>query len=138
MIISNVAKVIKDQPLSKTSPDDTVANACKVMCQHDVRAVVVLENDKLVGVLSERDVIRKCICSERHTAETRVSEIMTTSPKTVNADDSLAKALEIMGQGGFHHVPVLHDEKTVGLLSSDEIPEEYRMMLERFKEIRGS
>jgi CBS domain-containing protein len=62
---------------------------------------------------------------------------MTPDPKTIHADGNLAQALEIMGQGGFHHVPVLRDGRTVGLLSSDDVPEEYRMLLERFKEIRG-
>ena len=63
---------------------------------------------------------------------------MTGSPRTIEADGNLAQALEIMAQGGFHHVPVLDNGKTVGLLSADDIPEEYRMMLERFREMRGA
>jgi CBS domain-containing protein len=98
---------------------------------------LVLEDARLVGVLSERDVIRKCVCRNRHTAETSVSEIMTADPITIDADGTLARSLEIMGEGGFHHVPVLQHGKPVGLLSSDDVPEEYRMMLERFKKIRG-
>jgi CBS domain-containing protein len=137
VIISNVTQLIKDQPLAQIGPTHNVREACKVMCELDVGAVVVLDNEALVGVLSERDVIRKCTCLDRHTAETSVAEIMTENPKTVNYDDSLAVALEIMSTGGFHHVPVLQQGKTIGLISSDDIPEEYRMMLERFKEIRG-
>ena len=137
MIVSNVAKLIKDQPLAEIQLGQTVAEACSVMCELDVRAVVVLEGRQLVGVVSERDVVRKCICAGLSPADTPVASIMTREPLTIEADGDLAGALEIMGQGGFHHIPVMREGKTVGLISSDDIPEEYRMMLERFREIRG-
>jgi len=138
LVISNVAVLIEDQPLAEIRPEDNVRDACKVMCDLDVRAAVVLDNTVLVGVLSEQDVVRKCICADRHTAETKVSEIMTGDPATIGADGNLAEALEIMSQGGFHHLPVMRDGKAIGLLSNDDIPDEYRMLLERFKEIRGA
>ncbi len=137
MIVSNVAQVIEHQSLAAIQVGDTVQEACKVMCELDVGAVVVQDGDALLGVLSERDVIRKCVCLGKHTAETRVADIMTADPKTIDAAGNLAEALEIMGNGGFHHVPVMRDGEAIGLLSADDIPEEYRMMLERFKEIRG-
>lgn len=137
MIITSVAKLIEGQPLAKVQPNDNVRDACKVMCDLDVRAVLVLDKKELVGVLSERDVVKKCVCADRHTAETLVSDVMTRDPVTITADGPLAQALEIMAQGGFHHVPVLNDGHPIGLISSDDIPEEYRMMLERFKEMRG-
>ena len=137
MIVSNVAKLIGDQPLAEVQPDVTVRDACEVMCRLDVGAVVVHENDKLIGILSERDVIRKCVCQNRHTSDTRVVDIMTPDPKTLDADGELARALEIMSHGGFHHLPVVRDGTTIGMLSLDDIPEEYRMLLERFKKIRG-
>jgi CBS domain-containing protein len=137
MIISNVAKLLQDRVLPEIASDRSVADACRVMCALDVRAVVVLQQGALVGVISERDVVRKCVCAGRHTAETSVSEAMTADPKTVEADADLARVLEIMGEGGFHHVPVLRAGETIGLISSDDIPEEYRMLLERFREIRG-
>jgi CBS domain-containing protein len=107
------------------------------MCELDVRAVVVTQNKKLVGVLSERDVIQQCVCPGKHTAEMRVSEAMTKDPSTLTDSDSLASAIELMSKGHFHHLPILKQGEVVGLLSSDDIPEEYRMLLERFKEIRG-
>jgi CBS domain-containing protein len=137
VIISNVAKLVNGRALAQATPQQTVRDACRVMCELDVGAVVVLEDGKLVGVLSERDVIRKVNCAGRHSADTLVSEIMTPSPKTIAADGDLAGALEIMSAGGFHHVPVLDGDETIGLLSADDIPEEYRMLLERFREMRG-
>ena len=138
MIVSNVAKLIKDHPLAEIQIGAKVRDACAVMCRLDVGAVVVLDDQQLVGVLSERDVIRKVVCAGLRTAETPVADVMTGSPRTIGAEGNLAQALEIMSKGGFHHVPVVENGRTVGLLSSDDIPEEYRMMLERFKEMRGS
>ena len=136
-MISNVAALVEDRPLAEIRQEDSVRDACKTMCDLDVRAAVVLDNRRLVGVLSEQDVVRKCICADRHTAETKVSEIMTGDPATIGSDGNLAEALEIMSRGGFHHLPVMHDGKAIGLLSNDDIPDEYRMLLERFKEMRG-
>lgn len=137
MIISNVSKLLRDRALPEISADKTVADACRVMCAMDVRAVVVMKAGALVGVISERDVVRKCVCAGLHTAETPVTDAMTADPVTVEADAELARALEVMGEGGFHHIPVMRGTETVGLISSDDIPDEYRMLLERFREIRG-
>lgn len=137
MIVSSVAQVIENQALAAIQVNNNAQEACKVMCELDVGAVVVQDGEVLLGVLSERDVIRKCVCLGKHTGETRVADIMTVDPKTIDAGGNLAEALEIMSDGGFHHVPVMRDGKAIGLLSADDIPEEYRMMLERFKEIRG-
>ena len=137
VIISTVAKLIDGRTLAKTTPQQTVREACEVMCELDVGAVVVLDEERLVGVLSERDVIRKVVCKGRHSADTAVSDIMTASPQTIAANGQLAQALEIMGKGGFHHVPVVDGTTTIGMLSADDIPEEYRMLLERFKEMRA-
>lgn len=137
MIHSTIASILQNRALAAVEPEGTVRTACQLMCEHDVRAVAVVANDRLVGVLSERDVIQKCVCPGKHTDEMAVAEVMTPDPKTLNAQDSLAAALEIMSEGRFHHVPILHDGKVIGVLSSDDVPEEYRMLLERFKEIRG-
>ena len=138
MIISSAAKLIEGKKLPKITPISTVKNACKMMTEYNSRALVVLEKKHLVGVISERDVVRKCIAKGLDVKETKVGDIMTSGLQVVNAQDSLAKAIEIMQQGRFHHVPVLDGEDILGLISSDDIPDEYRMLLERFKEMKNS
>lgn len=98
---------------------------------------MVPEQETLVGVLSERDVIRKVVCAGRHSAETPLADIMTPAPRTMEASGDLAQALDIMSEGGFHHVPILDNDTAVGLPSADDIPGEYRMMPERFREMRS-
>lgn len=137
MIITSVAQLIGERPLAKVAAGASARDACDAMCRLDASAVVVVEDGRLVGVLSERDVVRKVVCAGKDPADTPASDIMTPSPRTIDADGDLAHALEIMSSGGFHHVPVTSNGEAVGLLSADDVPEEYRMLLERFREMRG-
>lgn len=137
MLHTTIASVLKGRSLAAIEPSASLRAACTLMCEHDVRAVAVIAGEELVGVLSERDVIQRCICPGRAVEEMQVHEAMTRDPKALNENDSLASALEIMAEGQFHHVPILRDGTVTGVLSSDEVPDEYRMLLERFKEIRG-
>lgn len=137
MIISCVEKLIDGKAPGRIQAGVSVREACKVMSELDQGALVVFDNEKLVGIVSERDVIRRCVCADRHTGETEVAAIMTRTPVTVEAGSSLANALEVMQSGGFHHVPVMKDGQVIGLLELDDIPEEYHMLLERFKELNG-
>lgn len=138
MIITRVADVIRGKSLAHVSPSDTVAEACRVLCELDVGACVVISEDQLVGVLSERDVMRKCLCQGHSVEQMKVEQAMTGEVKSLPADGSLAEAIEIMKSGGFHHVPIVADGLVIGMLSNDDIPEEYRLLLEQFKEFRGS
>ena len=83
MIIPSVAQIVGDRPLPITDPEQSVRDACRELDRYDVGAMVVMEGDSLIGILSERDVIRKCICAGRKTSDTRVCEIMTASPQTL-------------------------------------------------------
>lgn len=136
MVLESVARILGGRPLPQTGPDDTVRDACAALDAMNVGALAVLDGDRLVGILSERDVIRKCICQGRRTAETRVREIMTPDPKVIAIGESLAAALRLMIEGGFRHVPVLDGSRVAGLLSMRDIPTEYRLMLERYTEYR--
>ena len=134
MIIKSVRQIIEGRVVPQTPPGVTVREACHVLDRLNVGALAVLDGDKLVGVFSERDVIRKCICKQRLTAETLVEDIMTADPMTIDIDGSLSDALSIMTEGGFRHMPVLESGKAVGLLSMRDIPTEYRLMFERYQE----
>lgn len=137
MIISSVEKLVNGKPPGQVLSSTTVRDACKVMCELDAGAVVVFDNQELVGIVSERDVIRRCIGADRHTAETAVAAIMTRTPVTIDAGSGLANALEVMQAGGFHHLPVVKAGQLIGLLKIDDIPEEYHLLLEQFKELQG-
>jgi CBS domain-containing protein len=137
VIIKSIEQIIAQRTLPSISPDASVREACLRLTELNVGALVVLSDDKLVGVISERDVIRKCICQSRPTTETAVSQIMTPDPVTIGIVDGLPTALAFMSKGGFRHLPVLNNGKPVGLLSIRDIPTEYHLMFERFLEAKN-
>lgn len=86
----------------------------------------------MVGILSERDVIRRAIGQMRPTGQTRVDQIMTPDPQTVDKSVSLSEAMRIMLEGRFRHLPVMDSGAVVAMLSMREIPTEHRLMVERY------
>ncbi|EKD60005.1 MAG: cbs [uncultured bacterium] len=136
MFIRSVKDVVAGREVPSVQSGATVRQACHVLDHFNVGAVLVLKGEALVGLVSERDVIRKCIGQDRHSDSTLVDEIMTVDPKTVQASDGLNDALAHMTQGHFRHMPVLEAGRCIGLLSIRDVPTEYRMMYERFLEMR--
>jgi CBS domain-containing protein len=133
-MVGSLRDLLADRELDSVQPDVTVRLACHTLDARDVGAVVVLTDATLVGILSERDVIRKCVCSGRRTDETLVSDIMTPNPVVIDINCSITKALDTMRAGGFRHLPVMEGTAVVGLLSMRDIPTQNRLMLQRYQE----
>ncbi len=132
MIVESVVELIGQRPLPVTTPDATVSAACASIAARDVGAMVVMDGADLVGVLSKRDVIAKCVCRHRMTSDVYVREIMTERPRIVSPETPVVDALRIMIAGGFHHLPVVENGRVLGLVAMKDIPVEYRLMLERY------
>lgn len=134
MIIRSIEAILAGRAFHTISPDQTVRAACLKLDAADVGALAVLADGALAGVLSERDVIRKCLAMGRRTDDTTVMDIMTPDPVTIDAAAPLADAMGKMITGGFRHLPVTRRGAPVGMLSMRDIPTEYRLMFERFQE----
>ncbi|MGS4946943.1 CBS domain-containing protein [Meridianimarinicoccus sp. RP-17] len=134
MIIRSIDAIVSGRPFHTIGPDESVRAACMRLDTANVGALAVMSDGTLLGVLSERDVIRKCLARGRRTDQTQVAEIMTADPVTIDAQAPLADAMGAMIRGGFRHLPVTRDGAAVGMLSMREIPTEYRVMFERFRE----
>ena len=87
------------------------------MAEKNVGALPVLEGDRLVGMISERDYARKVILLGRGSKETAVAEIMSVNVKTVGPQDSVQECMQIMTENRVRHVPVMEDGKLTGLIS---------------------
>jgi CBS domain-containing protein len=96
-------------------PDTTVAAAAERMSGGRVGAVVVLADGKLRGILTERDVLRAV--AEGRVEGTTVADWMTADPETIEPDESTEMAATLMIHGGFRHLPVLHGDEVVGIVS---------------------
>ncbi|HVJ58385.1 MAG TPA: CBS domain-containing protein [Terrimicrobiaceae bacterium] len=99
------------------SPTNTVFEAISMMAEKNIGALPVLEGDRLVGLISERDYARKVILLGRGSKETAVAEIMSVNLKTVGLGDSVQECMQIMTENRVRHLPVLEGGKLVGLIS---------------------
>ena len=99
------------------SPTNTVFEAISMMAEKNVGALPVLEGDRLVGMISERDYARKVFLLGRGSRETSVAEIMTVNLKTVGLSDSVQECMQIMTENRVRHIPVLEEDKLAGLIS---------------------
>ena len=127
----------KGHDVISVQPHRTLAEAIRTLSEKRIGAVVVMGADgALVGILSERDIIRRCIAQGADPATTLVADAMTPSPETVAATDGVADAFARMTDGRFRHLPVMEGGRCIGLLSVRDVPTEYRMMHERFQEMR--
>lgn len=99
-------------------PGTTVAKAAELMAAKIVGAIMVVEKKRLVGIFTERDVVFRVIAEGRDVNTTTIAEVMTVDVKTVGPDDSFGRALLIMHEGGFRHVPVVENGEPLGIVSS--------------------
>lgn len=99
------------------APQQSVADAARYMSERNVGAVCVLDQSRLVGILSERDMMKRVIAPNRDPTATRVQEVMTSKPVVVEVQESCEKCLQVMKQVGVRHLPVVEGDKLVGLVS---------------------
>ena len=101
--------------LLTVAPDARLAEAARSMAERGVGAVLVLESERLAGILTERDLLKAVAAG--FAAEARVSEWMTRQPETVEPDETTDHAAALMIHGGFRHLPVVEGGRAVGILS---------------------
>ena len=101
--------------LLTVEPDARLSEAARRMAQRGVGAVLVLEGERLAGILTERDLLKAVAAG--FADEARVSEWMTRQPETVEPDESTDHAASLMIHGGFRHLPVVEGGRAIGILS---------------------
>ncbi len=113
---------VKGNDTWSISPNNTVYDALRMMSDKNVGALLVVENDKLVGILSERDYARKIILQGKSSKDTLVSEIMTTNKLiTVHPQQTVHECMELMTNKRIRHLPVVVDEKVLGVISIGDV-----------------
>jgi CBS domain-containing protein len=114
-----IGELLKKRPgeIYSLAPQDTVYAALQRLADHDVGAMMVLEQGKLVGVFSERDYTRKIALAGKSSKDTLVRDIMTGNVVTVSAQTPTRAALQLMNQKRFRHLPVLDGDRLLGMIS---------------------
>lgn len=95
----------------------TVADAIKMMKDKRYGCIFIMEDDKLAGIFTERDVLLKLIGRNIDINTTSVRDVMTANPETLTEQDSVAYALNKMDVGGYRHIPIMQGEEAIGLVS---------------------
>jgi CBS domain-containing protein len=111
----------KGRLIYAVAPDAPVLEAIKEMAEHSVGALLVMQGEKLLGVVSERDYARKVILKGRSSNETKVSQIMSSPVLTVRPDQSVNDCMRMMTDNRVRHLPVLDGERVVGVLSIGDL-----------------
>ena len=101
--------------LLTVAPDQALTEVAKRMVERDIGAALVTEGDRLVGILTERDVLRAV--AKGISDETKVADWMTADPDTMTPDETTEHAAVLMIHGGFRHMPVVEGDQVVGVLS---------------------
>jgi CBS domain-containing protein len=140
MFSQRIRSVMERKKLLTAAPETTVGEAAKLMAKKNVGAVMVVENESLVGIFTERDAVFRVIARGRDTQTTLLADVMTPKPQTVDPDKSFGFALLMMHENGFRHVPVIENGKPIGIVSSrnalDPDMEEFVAEAQRRKHIR--
>ena len=135
-----IRSVMEQNKILTAAPETSVGNAARMMRDKNVGAVMVVENERLVGIFTERDAVFRVIARGRDAQTTCLADVMTASPHTVDSDKSFGYALLLMQENGFRHVPVIENGKPVGIVSSrnalDPDMEEFVAEEQRRKHIR--
>ena len=120
-------KLVKDILKSKgheiwsVKPNDTVFDAVKLMADKGIGALLVLDGDKLVGIVTERDYARKIILEGKSSKDSSVGEIMTTQVLCVSPERTIEECMALMTDKRARHLPVLDHERVVGVVSIGDL-----------------
>ncbi len=106
------------------APEDSVLDAIKMMAEKGIGALLVMQDERLVGIVSERDYARKVILQGKSSGETPVSEIMTAEVFSIEPLESVEDCMKLMTDKRIRHLPVMENEKVVGVLSIGDLVKE--------------
>ncbi len=121
--MTTVAQVLQEKgnAIWSVSPEATVYDALQLMAEKNVGALLVLDDRKLVGILSERDYARKIILRGKTSKETLVREIMSVEVRYVRPENTLEECMALMTDKHIRHLPVLEDERLIGVISIGDV-----------------
>jgi CBS domain-containing protein len=109
--------IAKQKPF--TAPGKTsVAEAARLMKKHNIGAVMVVDSGRLTGIFTERDALFRVLAESRDPSTTRITDVMTAKPQTIDPNKVVGHALLMLYEGGFRHVPVVEHGKPLGMISA--------------------
>ncbi len=112
----SIAQMIKRQVIH-LAPSASVREAAQLMSETHIGALLVMDAGRLVGIFTERDALNRVLAEGRDPDSTPLSEVMTRDPLTLSPQTAATLALDLMGETGFRHLPVVEDDEVHGMIS---------------------
>jgi CBS domain-containing protein len=119
--MAQVYEIVKDRRVYSIDANSTVLEAARFMMEHSIGAQPVLRDGEIVGIFSERDVMNRVVAVGRMPGTTKISEVMTANPKSINVDETVDNCLFLMREFGFRHLPITDGKQLKGLVSLRDI-----------------
>jgi CBS domain-containing protein len=113
-----IKTIIENQKIVTAPSTTSVRDAARLMKENQTGALLVCEDQRLVGVFTERDALFRVTAEERDPRTTLLAEVMTPAPQTIDPDKPLGHALHMMYEGGFRNVPVVRNGEPIGMVSA--------------------
>ncbi|MEQ9694961.1 CBS domain-containing protein [Shimia sp. SDUM112013] len=135
MSTKSIRALLGNRPVFTVTQDTVLREVARLMADKKVGAVVVVDGGTLVGIVSERDIVFRGVGQGLASDTATAAQVMTPDPVTVDMDDAISDALAAKLGDKFRHLPVMDQGKVAGVLSYREIPAEYIMLFERFREM---
>jgi CBS domain-containing protein len=119
-----VREIMTTDGVCVRSPRSPVREALRLMAEHNVSSVLVAEGERLLGIFTERDAIRRVVAAGRDPDATTLAEVMTREPDTIAPEDTVANVIRRMDEFGYEHLPVEDGGRLVGLVSIHDCPQD--------------
>jgi CBS domain-containing protein len=116
-----IYELVRGNELHTVTEEHTVSQAARLMGEHNVGAVPVLRNGELVGVFSERDIMKRVVAAALDPQKTRVAEVMSTDVYAVSPQETLESCMVLMKMHGVRHLPIVDGDKLIAVVSLRDI-----------------
>lgn len=117
----------KNETICTVGPEITVYEAIELMCEKNIAAILITENEQLAGIFTERDYARKVVLKGKSSKLTSVGELMSKNPYTISSENTVEECMSMMNEKKIRHLPVVDEGRLTGVVSVGDL---IRFMLE--------
>lgn len=114
-------KDIMTKTVASLNPKDTVEHAAQLMKQHDIGSLPVCEDEKVIGIITDRDITLRSVAEGENTKAQSVREVMTSNPVVINASTDIAEAARIMSERQIRRLPIVDNNNLVGIVALGDL-----------------
>lgn len=122
--LQQLLDIKKHKEVISIAPNRPVFDALVILAEYKIGALLVLENDNLVGIFSERDYAREVVLKGKSSKTTQINEVMTAKVLSAKPSDTVEQAMSVMSEKRIRHLPVVDNDKVLGMLSIGDLVKE--------------